>query len=562
MSAVSLPPSELLFDESPVPMAIGDLAGLILRANAAFARILGYEPGALVGQNIDSLRVPEGAAVSMEALGPGGLAELRVERRLERADGRILTGVFLLRRFTELDGTDRVLAAFLDETERREVERRLRYDAFHDRMTGLPNRALFLDRLEQALVRDEAGAVLVIGIDRLRALNETQGHTAGDRVVVDIARRLQAVAVRGTTIARIGGDEFAVLSTTDYDDTTVDIVRAAARASGGTRDRQGPVTASIGVRVLAGLEAPELVVGDALLAMQRAKELGRDRVVVYDPSLRGRASRVADIARALRDALHGRELDVDYQPICRSVDGSLTGFEALVRWRRGPLGLVSPTEFIPVAERRGLIQPLGEQVTQLALAQLAAWRASDPAADPLTMSINLSPAQVHDTAHMRVLRSLVERSGVPPDRVHFEVTESLFVDLTGDAADGLFSLRSLGAKLVLDDFGTGYSSLTHLASLRFDGLKADRTFVQQATEDGRSRTLVRSIAQIARGLDMHSVAEGVETEAQHDLLLEAGFDALQGFFFGRPVPPDGISIEELSKRRSWPGTNRSTMTSF
>ena len=543
-------------------MAIGDLDGMILRPNTAFARALGYDAMALVGRNIDSLRVQDEPAASMEALGPGGLSELRVERRLERADGRILTGTFLLRRFTNLDGAERVLAAFLDETERREVERRLRYDAFHDRMTGLPNRALFLDRLEQALVRDEAGAVLVIGIDRLRALNETQGHTAGDRVVVDIARRLQAVAGRGTTIARIGGDEFAVLTTTDFDDTTVDIVKAAARASGGARDRQGPVTASIGVRALQGLEAPELVVGDALLAMQRAKELGRDRVVTYDPSLRGRASRVADIARALREALQNHELDVDYQPICRSVDGSLTGFEALVRWRNGPLGTISPTEFIPVAERRALIQPLGEHVTHLALAQLAAWRASDATADPLTMSINLSPAQVHDAAHMRVLRAMVERSGVPPDRVHFEVTESLFVDLTGDAADGLFALRRLGCKLVLDDFGTGYSSLTHLASLRFDGLKADRAFVQQATEDNRARTLVRSIAQIARGLEMHSVAEGVETDAQHDLLLEAGFDALQGFFFGRPAPPETISIEELSKRRSWPGMPRATSTSF
>jgi diguanylate cyclase (GGDEF)-like protein len=441
-----------------------------------------------------------------------------------------------------------VLSTVVDETERKEIERRLRYEAFHDRMTGLPNRALFLDRLGQALLRDASGHVVVVGLDRLRSINEAFGHSIGDRVVVEVARRLVAAVGRGDTVARIGGDEFAVLVTTGWDDATLDILNAAARPTLHPDGRELVLTASIGVRELRGLEAPELVLGDALLALQRAKELGRNRTMVYEPALRGRASRVAAIARNLRDAVVRKEIDVEYQPIHRAEDGALTGFEALVRWRRSSLGAVPPAEFVPVAEERGLIQLIGAYVLGESLVQLARWRALSPSADTLTMSVNLSPMQARDPSHMELLRHMIADSGVPADRVKVEITESVFVDLTSEISEGLIKLRNAGVQLVLDDFGTGYSSLNHLQALPFDGLKVDRSFVVRAMDDPRGKNLVRSIASLARGLDMHSTAEGVELLEQRAFLTEVGFDFLQGFLFGRPTPSDEIDAMVVKRR--------------
>lgn len=532
----------LLFDEAPTGTVLTTPEGRILRANSAFAQLLGYERGELEGREIAEMTVVEDLTAHAPVSDDAGV--VTQEKRYLRTDGRVVWCRVFARQVHGERGEPFLLLHVTDESERKEVERRLRYEAFHDRMTGLPNRALFLDRLGQALLRDAAGHVVVVGLDRLRSINEAFGHSIGDRVVVEVARRLVAAVGRGDTVARIGGDEFAVLVTTGWDESTVDILNAAARPTLHPDGRELALTASMGVRELRGLEAPELVLGDALLALQRAKELGRNRTMVYEPSLRGKASRVAAIARNLRDAIGRREIDVEYQPIHRADDGLLTGFEALVRWRRSVLGAVAPTEFVPVAEERGLIQLIGAYVLGEALDQLARWREiareGHQDADHLTVSVNLSPVQARDPAHMELLRQIIMDSDVPPQRVKVEITESVFVDLTAEVADGLARLRETGVQLVLDDFGTGYSSLNHLQALPFDGLKVDRSFVVRAMEDSRSRNLVRSIASLARGLDMHSTAEGVENEEQRAFLSEVGFDYLQGFLFGRPMPTDHV----------------------
>jgi diguanylate cyclase (GGDEF)-like protein/PAS domain S-box-containing protein len=545
----------VLFDDSPVGQILQAPDGRIVRANAAFAHLLGYREDELVGRELVELAVAEDAGLHAESgrairesLDSGEHSGSHViERRFVRIDGRVATCRTVSSIVSGEDGKPLVLCVVVDETERKEIERRLRYEAFHDRMTGLPNRALFLDRLGQALLRDASGHVVVVGLDRLRSINEAFGHSVGDRVVVEVARRLVAAVGRGDTVARIGGDEFAVLVTSGWDDATLDILNAAARPTLHPDGRELVLTTSIGVRALQGLEAPELVLGDALLALQRAKELGRNRTMVYEPALRGRASRVAAIARNLRDAVVRKEIDVEYQPIHRADDGLLTGFEALVRWRRGSLGAVPPAEFVPVAEERGLIQLIGAYVLGESLAQLARWRASSPEAGHLTMSVNLSPVQARDPGHMELLRHMIVDSGVPPERVKVEITESVFVDLTSEIAEGLAQLRSAGVQLVLDDFGTGYSSLNHLQALPFDGLKVDRSFVVRAMDDPRSKNLVRSIASLARGLEMHSTAEGVELPEQRAFLVEVGFDYLQGFLFGRPMPVDQIGSDFARK---------------
>jgi diguanylate cyclase (GGDEF)-like protein/PAS domain S-box-containing protein len=547
----------LLFDDAAVGMFLRTPEGAIVRANEAFASLLGYRVDELLGKNLSELLVAEDVSAHAEVgralresadSGEHGGAHT-MEKRLLRADGRVVNCRSITRVVAGEHGETFVLSTVVDETERKEIERRLRYEAFHDRMTGLPNRALFLDRLGQALLRDATGHVVVVGLDRLRSINEAFGHSVGDRVVVEVARRLVAAVGRGDTVARIGGDEFAVLVTSGWDEATLDILNASARPTLHPDGRELVLTASIGVRELRGLEAPELVLGDALLALQRAKELGRNRTMVYEPALRGRASRVAAIARNLRDAVVRKEIDVEYQPIHRAEDGALTGFEALVRWRRSSLGAVPPAEFVPVAEERGLIQLIGAYVLGESLVQLARWRALSSSADALTMSVNLSPVQARDPGHMELLRHMIADSGVPADRVKVEITESVFVDLTSEISEGLIQLRNAGVQLVLDDFGTGYSSLNHLQALPFDGLKVDRSFVVRAMDDPRSKNLVRSIASLARGLDMHSTAEGVELLEQREFLTEVGFDFLQGFLFGRPTPSDQIDAM-VTKRRS------------
>lgn len=542
--AVTRPPERLLFDESPVPLTVCDEEGVVLAVNRALVDLLGATEAQIVGRNLSQFRIEGDTEADLGPLlsQPDETAFLRLDRRFQRPDGRILAGRVMLRTFTDPSGGRRILGHFLDDTARAEAERRVRYEAFHDRMTGLPNRALFLDRLGQALLRDAPGTVLVVGIDRMRALNEAFGHSSGDRVVVEVARRLQGAVGRGDTVARIGGDEFALLVDGELDETTPILVQAAATPTLAGDLAQATVTASVGTRALAGLEAPELVLGDALLALSRAKELGRNRVVQYEPDLRGRASRTADIARSLTHAVERGEIDVDLQGIHRASDGQLAGFEALVRWRKSSLGVVNPVEFIPVAEQRGLILGIGEEVMRKSLELLSGFRARSPRAEKFSVSVNVSPVQVRDRAHMRRLLDIIERSDVPPSAVKIEVTESVFVDLTGDAADGLLLLRELGAQLYLDDFGTGYSSLHHLTSLRFDGLKADRSFVIQSVDDTRAHTLLRSIAQLARGLDMATVAEGVETPQQAQLLVDAGFDYLQGYLFHRPQPASQIVL--------------------
>jgi diguanylate cyclase (GGDEF)-like protein/PAS domain S-box-containing protein len=533
MAAVR-PPESLLFDESHVPMFIGTMGGRIVRVNRAFLELLGRAEQEVVGRDVEELRVRDQPPVDLSGFLDGTASAIRVERRFEGAGGRVREGRLVLVPFEE--GPDPwVLCTFHDETPRIEAERRMRYEAFHDRMTGLPNRALFLDRLGQALVRDEPGAVVAVGLDRMRALNEAFGHNAGDRVVVEVSRRLGSAIQRGDTAARIGGDEFALLLLGELDEVTLDLVRAALSPRMAGELSQASISASLGIRPLAGLEAPELVLGDALLALQRAKELGRSRTVRYEASLRGRASRTADLAKAITAAIDEGAIDIDLQGVHRASDGLLAGFEALVRLRKSRLGPISPVEFVPIAEQRGLILPIGEAVMRQSLERLSELR-SRPGGAHLFVAVNVSPVQVRDPAHMAQLGELIARSGVPPTAVKIEVTESVFVDLASDAASGLLALRELGVQLFLDDFGTGYSSLHHLANLRFDGLKADRSFVRQLPDDPRALTLLRSIAQLGAGLEMQTVAEGVETPAQAQALREAGFDLLQGFLFHRPEP--------------------------
>ncbi|MCS6858561.1 MAG: bifunctional diguanylate cyclase/phosphodiesterase, partial [Sandaracinaceae bacterium] len=388
-----------LFESAPIAIVLQDSDGRIICSNHAFSELVGVERAELKGQSLAPLLVTEDLPQWESHLhkineGINRWSDFKTQLRLFRTDGRLRYCSVASKVLSDAQGKKYLLSLLLDETERREIERRLRHETYHDRMTGLPNRTLFLDRLGQALLQDVSGAVLVIGLDRMRSINDAFGHAVGDRVIVEVARRLKATVQRTDTVARIGGDEFAVLLIGTNREAAFEAIHAAARPVLYPDGRELVVTASMGIRELRGLEAPELVLGDAILALQRAKELGRNRTVFYEPFLRGRASRTAEIARNLREAIGRREFDIEYQPIHASSDGRLVGFEALARWKRSALGVISPGEFVPVAEERGLIQLIGAYVLGESLAQLERWRRIHPLASGLSVSVNLSPVQV------------------------------------------------------------------------------------------------------------------------------------------------------------------------
>jgi diguanylate cyclase (GGDEF)-like protein/PAS domain S-box-containing protein len=543
-----------LFEESPVSVVIASVEGRILRANAAFADFIGRPLESLIGLDVTALSVGEDVprlAEARQLLLAGETKALALEKRYVRGDGAIATGLLTMQLAVDRSGKNIFVAHIVDVGARKAAEDLLRHGSLHDPLTGLPNRALFLDRLGQALLRGDAQVVAVVGLDRFRAINEAYGHAVGDRLLVEVARRLENAVSRGETVARVGSDEFAVLTSASVD--VHDAVRDVRLPSGAIQeDVTEPVvvTASVGLRPLDASESADEQLDDAQLALYRAKELGRDRVVHFQPALRGRASRQVKIARGLRRAIEQGELAVHYQPIHRASDGTLTGFESLLRWKHATLGMVSPAEFIPVAEAEGLIKPIGVMVLEESLRQLAAWRARGNGAADLTISINVSTVQVRDAEHMRYLLRKIEAGPVPPAQVKIELTESVFLDRTAEVDATLQSLKDAGVELILDDFGTGFSSLNYLQGLPFDGLKLDRSFVMRMTEEGRPgvqprelercRSLVRAVAGIARELDMHCVAEGVETVGQRDLLIDAGFDYLQGYLFARPAPASDL----------------------
>ncbi len=544
-------------------VVIASIDGRILRTNAAFAEFVARPIEELVGLDVTGLSVHEDVprlAEARQLLLAGETKLHTMEKRYLRGDGSVATGLLTMRLATDRGGRSVFVAHIVDIGARKAAEDLLRHGSLHDPLTGLPNRALFIDRLGQCLLRGDAQVVAVVGLDRFRAINEAYGHAVGDQLLVEVARRLEKIVARGETVARVGSDEFAVITAEGVDllstvrDISLPVSASGNSAGAASEDVSEPleVTASVGVRPLDAGEGPDEQLDDAQLALYRAKEMGRDRVVVFQPALRGRASRQVKIGRGLRRAIEQGELEVHYQPIHRASDGSLSGFEALLRWRHPTLGMVSPVEFIPVAEAEGLIKPIGIMVLEESMRQLAAWRTRGNGANELSMSINVSTVQVRDSEHMGFMLRKLEAGPVPPERVKIELTESVFLDRTAEVDATLSALKAVGVELVLDDFGTGFSSLNYLQGLPFDGLKLDRSFVLRMTEEGRPganqrelarcRSLVRAIAGIARELDMHCVAEGVETEGQRDLLVDAGFDYLQGYLFARPAPARDLMV--------------------
>lgn len=429
---------------------------------------------------------------------------------------------------------------------RRHIEEELRRQAMHDHLTGLPNRVLVKHQLTSALARlarrRGSVSVLFVDLDNFKLVNDTLGHSAGDAVVASTAIRITRSARTTDTVARLGGDEFVVICE-DADDAAASAlaerIRGAVSAPIELDTQTVSVTASIGYVVTddPGVSADDLL-AEADMAMYEAKQSGKDCSAVFAPQMRTRASEQLDAVSGIRLGLARDEFRLHYQPIVNARSGVMVGSEALLRWQHPTAGLLTPAQFIDYAESSGLILPLGEWILRTALRQSAQWRRSGV---PSRVSINISALQLTGSDVVSVVKEALETSGAHPGDISLEVTESAVMADMDRATRAINSLKSLGLKVGMDDFGTGHSSLSHLARLPFDFVKIDRSFVDFGG-DSRAAAMLEAVAALCRVLKLPTVAEGVETEQQRSHLERIGVAYLQGFLFGRAVPPEDLLL--------------------
>ena len=454
-----------------------------------------------------------------------------VSRTTELTDGRVIA---VSNRPMEDGGW---VATHEDVTEAKQTEQRILHMAHHDTLTGLPNRTAFNEyfaaTLERSATSGEQFAILSVDLDRFKEANDAYGHSVGDALLRQVARRLQEAA-RGTFLARVGGDEFAVVVSAGPQPTAAatlaEHLLAAFADEFEIEDQRIQISLTIGGAVYPtdGADAKTLMVNvDA--ALYRAKSEMRGVVVFFEPEMSARLRERHALQQDLRSAIARGELLLHYQPQVR-MTGEMIGFEVLARWQCPKRGMVSPGTFIPIAEENGLIIPLGEWVLRAACCEAASWP------QPLTIAVNISPIQFHHGDLPRLVHSILLETGLAPSRLELEITEGVFINDFSHAVSILRRLKSLGVQIALDDFGTGYSSLSYVHSFPFDKIKIDRTFIGDLRHNRHSMAIVRAVIGLGHSLNMPVLAEGVETQAQRGVLIKEGCDEAQGYFFGRPLP--------------------------
>ncbi len=443
-----------------------------------------------------------------------------------------------------------------DALERQAIEDDIRHRALHDPLTGLPNRVLFLDRLEHALARlgrrRSLAAILFVDLDHFKVVNDSLGHHVGDELLAAAASRLTQAVRASDTVARLGGDEFGILledisSERDAVETAERIAAQFARPFAPAGGRHF-VTTSIGIALARGGELPQELIRDADAAMYRAKDRGRARHELFDEAMRGRAVARLRVEDDLLRALERGELRLDYQPVVSLADLSIAGVEALLRWDHPERGVISPSEFIPIAEENGLIEPIGRWVLERACQEAARWFRALPDAPPIGISVNLSAVQVAKRDLPELVASAVDGAALDPPCLSLEITETMMLGDADALTDALRALKAIGVRLVLDDFGTGCSSLGCFTHLPLDALKVDRSFVDGLGTERHDTAITEAIIAMSRALSLEVIAEGVETPLQVGELTRLGCDLAQGFYFSRPVPARDV-LSALRERR-------------
>jgi diguanylate cyclase (GGDEF)-like protein/PAS domain S-box-containing protein len=524
---------------------IADAGGRITYESAAVERVRGYRPEERIGRNIlDDVHPDdrEWAAQMVRDVARLPGAQVAAEVRVRHADGSWLVIEAVAKNLLDDPAVGGVVVNYRDVTARKSLEDELKRQAFHDSLTGLANRALFADRLQHAISRAERTptelAVLFVDLDDFKTVNDSLGHSEGDLLLIAVADRLRAGVRAGDTIARMGGDEFAILIEDPIaGETPVDVgLRMLAQleppfAHGG---KEIFVHASIGVATTRSRDhTADEVLRNADVAMYTAKSNGKNRLEVFEPGMHTAALTRQALKGDLERALERGEFRLLYQPIVRLGGGRLSGVEALLRWQHRDRGTVAPADFIPVAEETGLILPLGRWVLEHACAQAAAWNAISSHA--ITMSVNVSGRQLQQPAFAAEVAEVLASTGLAPELLTLELTESVLMQDAEAAIAMLVDLKSLGVRLAIDDFGTGYSSLNYLRRFPIDELKIDRSFVASLDDGPTQSAVVLSILRLGETLHLETVAEGIEEPSQLAVLRDLGADLGQGYLFARPL---------------------------
>jgi diguanylate cyclase (GGDEF)-like protein/PAS domain S-box-containing protein len=530
----------LLFEDNPVPMfVLRHDTQAFLAANAAALSHYGFSRQQLLAMSLHDLRAEGDQQVCEES---DRFESSVITSKHLTHDGRTIEVVVFSRQL-DYEGTPAVLIAVIDITERKEAEARIAHMAHHDALTDLPNRVLFRQRMADALAqRCRTGSLvgaLCIDLDNFKLVNDTLGHPIGDRLLEDVAERIERVIRQRDTAARLGGDEFAVLvpelkspqELAVLAQRLIEIVSEPYLVEG----HLVTVGTTIGIAVAPtdGEDADRLL-RNADLALYRAKADGKSTFRFFEPEMDAQAQARRQLEIDLRAALSAEELEVHYQPLVDLVSHDVVGFEALLRWRHATRGYIPPSEFIPLAEETGLITPLGNFVLTRACEDATEWPSH------IKLAVNLSPMQFRVGNVFATVSEALKATGLEPQRLDLEITESVLLDRTDQVIAHLHALRALGVRISMDDFGTGYSSLSYLRAFPFDKIKIDRSFVRDLPGNRHTLAIVRAILGLASGLDMKVVAEGIETQADLTCLAAEGCREGQGFFFSEARPRDEV----------------------
>jgi diguanylate cyclase (GGDEF)-like protein/PAS domain S-box-containing protein len=536
--------------------------GVALYQSDSGRALLGRGAEDVLGQTFVHLTHPDDAAHSraqfIKVLTGGPGARVTYECRFLHADGSWRRLECIMTNLLSDPDVGAIVSNSRDITERRALEQQLSHQAFHDSLTGLANRALFLDRVAHALDRADrtAGpvAVMFVDIDDFKVVNDSLGHHLGDEVLIAVAGRLKAAIRPGDTVARLGGDEFALLLESGEMPEAAEVVACRIAAELVEPIQVGTevifVRASVGIALgQLPVDEPDGLLRDADLAMLLAKRNGKGRFELFHPGMHEEAVHRIETSAELRRGIEDRQFEVFYQPIIDVRTTNVIGAEALVRWHHPTRGLVGPAEFIPIAESTGLIVPLGKWVLSEACRQAESWRNSGITDERFHISVNLSARQLQDPAILDDVGAAIRDSGLPPAFVVLEVTESVIMHDLPTALFRLCALKDLGLQLAVDDFGTGYSSLSYLRNFPMDIVKIDKSFVDRITLDPEGAAMVRGVIDLSSALGLATIAEGVEYPDQLALLRELGCNSVQGYMFAKPMPSEEFA-ETFTKRRT------------
>lgn len=541
--------------ESQEGMMVTDARGTILRVNAAFTAITGYSADEVKGQNPRLLKSGQHSADFYRLMWDTLLRTGRWQGEIwgKRKSGAINPKLLTISVVLGDDGKiTHYVAQYYDITERKQAQEKINELAFFDTVTGLPNRTMLMERLRQAMTlaerSDRYAALLIIDLDHFKNLNDTLGHDVGDLLLKQVAERISQCVREGDTVARLGGDEFVVVLPNlghSLEEATANTERVAKKIIAMLDQvyrfdsASHHSTASLGATLFKGTQIPiDNLFKQADMAMYKAKAQGRNTVRFFDPAMEVALKARTALEADLRRAVEARQFVLHYQAqVVRP--GGVSGAEVLVRWCHPQRGLVSPAEFIPLAEETGVILALGHWVLETACSQLASWGCT-PAMAHLTLAVNVSAAQFAQADFVQQVMAVVQRTGANPQRLKLELTESLLVGNVADIIEKMLSLKNQGIGFSLDDFGTGYSSLAYLSRLPLDQLKIDQSFIRDVSTNPANAAIAKTVIALAQGLGLGVIAEGVETSDQRDFLAASGCHAYQGYFFSRPLPLEGF----------------------